>query len=390
MGAFEKLGVIGALAIVVAGCGASDATSEETADDADEALVAGDARAVDIGFNGGPDQFEFTDDFFASEARRGPRLCHTYVRFDVAEQRPDPGSADSEPGSRGYLERWLRAAQGHCDEAFISFKAAAPGRAPSEASFTSAFRAFVTTSWAQETGFTGGFAFSVWNEPNNPAGSGNGLGTVIEPELAARYYLAAEKLCRQHGCKVAAGDFASNGGTWNDYEWNCANDNVAPRDLCKQASARNPGHRPASYLDRYKNTIANHADEYGLGARFRPEYFAFHGWHDANEYLDTGSHCSSYSDCVTRRLLTSLGGSWGQVQLWDTEVGVDQDAAPISDHEQACGAAFLLRVTALSKRITRLYYTRYHGGTGELARNHAPRPAMQVLADRETHVNGCR
>jgi hypothetical protein len=45
-------------------------------------------------------------------------------------------------------------------------------------------------------------------------------------------------------------------------------------------------------------------------------------------------------------------------------------------------------MTALGDRITRLYYTRMHGGTGELQRGHTPREAMTVLANRQTDVAG--
>jgi hypothetical protein len=358
--------------------------------------LSGDAAAIDVGFNGGPDQFDYFPDFFGASTIHGePRLCHTYVAWNLASQPAGVGNAQSAPGSRAWFEYWLQQAQGRCDEALVSFQAHTAGRPPTggdSGEFAQAFAAFLAQPWAKDTGFTGRFAFTPWNEPNNPTSSGSGLGQVLSPELAAQYYLTAEKQCRTHGCKVAAGDFASNGGFWNDFEWNCADDNVAPRDLCKSESSLDPQHHPASYLDRYKNYIANHAGEYGLPKGFRPEYFAFHGWHDANEYLNHGNRCGTYDDCATRRLLQSLGGSWGGAEIWDTEVGVDQDAVPISDGEQACGAAFLLRLTALSPRVKRLYYTRLHGGTGELLSGHTPRAALEVLARRETTVAGghCR
>jgi hypothetical protein len=345
----------------------------------------GNPADIDIGFNGGPDQFDYFADFFgASSIHPGRRLCHTYVHWNVAQEPPAMGNARSPGGSRALLEYWLKQAEGRCDEALISFQGEKPGNPPSDSAVSKAFADFLATPWARETGFTGRFAFTPWNEPNNPAGSGNGLGKVIPPELAAAYYLTMAHQCASHGCEVAAGDFASNGNTWNDFEWNCANDNIAPSMLCHTPSSENPDNRPASYLDRYKNYIANHTTEHQLPEGFRPKAFAFHAWRDVNEYLHTGSHCSSYGDCTTRRLLTSLGGSWGGVQIWDTEVGVDQDAAPISNGEQACGAAFLVRLSALSPRITRVYYTRLHGGTGELLDGHVARPALDVLARRET------
>lgn len=378
------------ISLATAGCIAPTGTEAEGT--TDEAL-AGNPADIDIGFNGPPDQFAYTDDFYAaSTVHPGPRLCHTYVAWNVAEQPAGMGDSGSKPGERPWLEYWLHEAEGHCDEALISFQSHTRGNPPRVSDFAAAFEAFLAVPWRAETGFTGKLAFTPWNEPDNQGGAGNGLGQVIEPERAAAYYLSMVKPCERHGCKVAAGDFASNGNWWNDFEWNCANDNVPSSELCKQASPENPGHEPASYLDRYKDYIANHAREFGLPDGFRPAYFAFHGWHDANEYLHAGNHCGSYGDCVTRRLLKSLGGSWGGVQIWDTEVGVDQDGPPISDAEQACGAAFLVRITAVSPRIKRLYYTRMHGGTGELMRSHLERPAFEVLAERRTQFAGghCR
>jgi hypothetical protein len=375
--------------LVVAACGGTGGEDPQSSSQD----LSGSPAAIDIGFNGGPDQFAYFPAFFTTDVQAGPRLCHTYIAWDVANEAPVLGNASSREGTRAWFEYWLHEAAGRCDEALVTFKALAPGKAPTggaDGQFARAFEKFLAQPWAAETGFTGGFSFTAWNEPNNPNGAGNGLGSVLEPELAAQYYLAAERACRGKGCKVAAGDFASNGNWWNDFEWNCADDNVAPGALCRVDSSENPGHRPASYLDRYKNYVADHATEYGLPSGFRPEYFAFHGWHDINEYLDTGNHCASYSDCVTRRLLQSLGGSWAGARVWDTEVGVDQDAAPIPDAEQACGSAFLLRLTALSPRIGRLYYTRLHGGTGELFGGTA-RPALEVLARRRTtYAGSCR
>jgi hypothetical protein len=48
-------------------------------------------------------------------------------------------------------------------------------------------------------------------------------------------------------------------------------------------------------------------------AEFRPEYFAYHGWHDSNRYLDAGDHCSTYATCTLRRILYSLRGSWDAI-----------------------------------------------------------------------------
>jgi hypothetical protein len=412
------------ISLPVAGCGA---TTDDPSAGAAQAL-SGNPDDIDIGFNGaaggfGVDQFQYFPLFFdASPIHPGPRLCHTYVEWNVADQPPAMGDASSPAGDRAAFEYWLSHAQkdGHCEEVLVSFQAHSvdgngkavagercangsnpPCAAPDEQQVRDAFQKFVETDWAQSTGFTGSFAFTAWNEPNNQYGAGNGLGTVIAPEAAARFYMTLASLCLQHGCKVAAGDFASNGSWPRDFEWNCANDNVGDltttdkngKRWCETPSSENPGNQlEASYLDLYKNTIARESASYGLPAR--PKYFAYHGWHDANDYVNSGEKCLDYGDCVTRRLLASLGGSWGGVDIWDTEVGSSQ-GQPIDDATEACGAAFLLSISSISPRITRLYYTRLHGGAGELVSGNDPKtakrkPALEVLAQRKTHEAGCR
>lgn len=347
-----------------------------------------DLSKLDIGWNTGyATQFDYFPDFFAQAIPAGPRLCHAYFSWNVADQAPHAGAV-TDQASRAFVDDWFAKAQGACDEALISFKAISPGAVPSTAAYTAAFEKFAATDWAGETGFTGRLSFTPWNEPNNAAGSGNGLGVQIPPRVAARYYLAAERSCRQHNCRVAAGDFASNGNMWNDFEMNCLNDNVAPADLCKAKSAVNTGDAPASYLDVYKNEIVARATEFGLPADFRPEYFAYHGWHDSNRYLDAGDHCSTYATCTLRRILYSLRGSWGAIELWNTEDGIGQTSAP-SDDAQACGAAFLMRLQAITSRTKRLYITRLHGGAGELVRDgHVHRPALKLLQQRIRDATG--
>jgi hypothetical protein len=364
-----------------------------------ESVDPGNPTNIRIGWNGGVDQFAYYADFFTKEAhyeelKSGERYCHWYVPWDIACNPSDPTCADASSApppvtmdcnasekSLPYLACWLGEAQGNCDEALISFQGHGPAR-EDEIHFENAFKIFL--AWAKSAGLDASyFAFTPWNEPNNPAGSGNALcragekngkpdcvdGRVIGPDEAAKYYLMAETACKAKGCKVAAGDFASNGGFWNDFEWNCAFDDVPEKDLCKEHSKFDKGKHPkrASYLDRYKSYIFEHRNDkaYGLGDHFFPEYFAFHGWHDINEFLEKGILCTDYSNCVTRRLLQSLGGQWKRSEIWDTEAGVGQGKNPKTNaiytpKEQACGAAFLLDVTALDKRITRLYYTRLH------------------------------
>lgn len=285
----------------------------------------------------------------------------------------------------------------------MSFKSFANRTPPTTSEYAKAFERFVATDWAKETGYKGRLSFTPWNEPNNKAQDGNGLGVQLDARLVARYYLAAERACRKHPTQcnvVAAGDFASNGDMWNDFEWNCSNDNVAPSDLCKTNSSVNPSGEPASYLDRYKNEIANRATQFGLPKGFRPEVFAFHGWHDTNNYLNEGAHCATYDTCALRRILRSLSGSWGHVALWNTEDGIGQHDE-LDDDKQANGAAFLLRLQTITTRVHRLYITRLHGGSTELVRENrelvngmpvkerSPRPAMCVLAKRRlTYMSG--
>jgi hypothetical protein len=363
---------------------------EDAADDGngveDDQPYAIQPANLNIGFNdGGPSQFDYYPDFFSHDIHQGPRLCRAYFQWNVADQAPHAGDPN-DAGSRAFVDAWLHAAQGQCDEALVSFKAHQHQAAPSSAQYVTAFEKFAATNWAAETGFTGAFAFTPWNEPNNKGDDGDGLGVEIEARLAARYFLAAERSCRAHGCKVAAGDFASNGDMWNAFEWNCANDNVAPSELCHQHSDLSAG--AASYLDTYKNEIVNSARDYDLPKGFRPAYFAYHGWHDTNSYLTSASHCTGYGNCAIRRILRSLGGSWASVELWDTEDGIGQKSALI-DHDQACGAAFLIRLTTITSRIRRLYITRLHGGDLQLLDGHAARPALTVLAKRERTVSGC-
>jgi hypothetical protein len=376
-------------------CVVGDEEDLDNGDDGedDDSLAAEhvDPKNLNVGFNNGfADQFSHYPTFFAQSVPSPARLCHAYVSWNVANQAPGTGSV-ADHASRAFIADWLAKAQGQCDEALISFKAMSHGAPPSTPAFAAAFEKFVKVNWAAETGFTGKFAFTAWNEPNNGADSGNGLGVEIDPRLAARYYLAAERACRNHGCKVAAGDFASNGNMWDDFRWNCANDNVAASKLCNAKSSMNPDGRGASYLDRYKNEIANRATDFNLPRGFRPAYFAYHGWHDTNRYLDAGDHCTSYETCTLRRLLRSLRGSWDDVVIWNTEDGVGQTSSP-TDNQQACAAAFLVRLDTISSRIKRLYVTRLRGGPGTLIDGTAPRPAMTVLAKRQRQFGGadCR
>jgi len=105
-------------------------------------------------------------------------------------------------------------------------------------------------------------------------------------------------------------------------------------------------------------------------------------------YINDGDHCSTYATCLTRRVLAGMGGSWSKVEIWDNEVGVGQFSTDSpTDAEQACGAAFLIRMTALSPRINRMYLTRLRRGPGTLFMpDGSARPAMGILARRDTQA----
>jgi hypothetical protein len=343
---------------------------------------------LNIGWNAGyADQFEYFDDYFSHAVYAGPALCHAYVGWDVATKPAGSGTIDDH-GSPAFLEDWLGNAQGKCAEALISFKAMAPAAVPATSAFAAAVEAFAATDWKSRTGFNGRIAIAPWNEPNNAAASGNGLGVIIPPRVAARYFLATERACRMYGCDAIAGDFASNGNMWNDYEMNCANDDVAPANLCAQKSAMNTTNKPASYLDIYKNEIVYRAAEFELPADFRPRAFAYHGWHDSNSYIDKSDHCSSYATCTLRRVLYSMSGTWATVEIHNSEDGVGQTSAP-DDRMQACTAAFLMRLLAISPRVKRLYITRLRGGPGTLILDSGmQRPAFEIFQLRLTQHQG--
>jgi hypothetical protein len=366
--------------------------------DAHPPSPAENAQNLNIGFNGADttgadDQLPYIDQFFtATEAyyeqqlgrpMPGDRHCHAYVSWDIAEQPTGSGSIRI-GGSRAWFEQWLANYQGHCDQALITFKyvkGASTGTGfPTPAAFEAAFVQFQQTSWAY-TGWTGTFAFTAWNEPNNGSRSGDGLTTVLDAHTAADYYLAIRKHCSpaKH-CLVAAGDFGSNGNLGEGFVQNCTNDR-AP--LCSNAT----------YMDTYKHYLVLDARAYGLaqGREFRPELFSYHGWDDINDYINQNPNCNSLSDskCTIYALLNSLShNTWKFVEIWDTEVGAGQNPQtnpnPVT---QACAAAFLLNLTAsASSRITRLYYTRAWEPDGQhwslFDSAGAEKPAFTVLADR--------
>jgi len=356
--------------------------------------VTQNAQNLSIGFNGPNRQLPYMTTFYAatnayfrsigSASMPGSRLCHGYLSWDIAEHPVGSGNINKE-GTRAWLEDWLKHAQGQCDEALLTFKyidGVSKGEGfPTAADFEAAFKRFQETSWAY-TGWSGTFAFTAWNEPNNGAPSGDGLKVPVDPRLAADYYLAIRKHCAPPNCSVAAGDFGSNGHLGDGYVQKCASDTAA---LCGNAT----------YMDQYKHFLANDAASYGLGSgtSFRPEIFAYHGWDDVNDYINRNRNCDSVKNhnCTTWVLLRSFSNdSWENSTIWDTEVGAGQIPQTNPDAiTQACAASFLLRITATaSSRISRIYYTRPYENDGEhwslFTPSGTPKPAFTVLADRDT------
>ena len=352
------------------------------------------AQSLNIGFNGPDRQLPYMTTFYVATnayyhtigrtSMPGNRHCHAYLSWDIAEQSVGSGNIKKE-GTRAWLEDWLKHAQGQCDEALLTFKyinGVSKGEGfPTAADFEAAFTMFQNISWAY-TGWTGTFAFTAWNEPNNGAPSGDGLSMLVDAKLAADYYLAIRKHCTPPSCSVAAGDFASNGHLGNGFVQNCARDATV---LC----------RNASYMDQYKYYLAKDAATYGLGSgtSFRPEIFAYHAWDDINDYIKQNPNCDSVKDhnCTTWVLLNSLSkDGWADTTIWDTEVGAGQNPQTNPDAiTQACAASFLLRLTATaSSRISRIYYTRPYENDGEhwslFTASGEPKPAFTVLAERDT------
>ena len=347
------------------------------------------AQNLTIGFNGPDIQFPYADQFYAAQGTyyqsmgssypAGGRYCHAYLSWDIAEQAEGTGPVGTE-GSRAWFEDWLANAQGNCDRALVTFKYIAgittndTGTYPSVSDYEAGITEFLNTDWSY-TGWAGAFDYTPWNEPQNGGASGDGLTVQIPVETDADYYLALRKHCAPPGCTVAAGDFGSNGSLDTTFVQNCASDLV----LCSGGS----------YMDKYKYWIVEDAPTYGFTSTFRPEVFAYHGWDDINNYINSSSHCTNPQTCTIRALVTSLtDGAWTNAIIWDTEVAAGQD--PESNPTpvvQACAASYLLNLTgSVSNRITRIYWTQPYVAAGNyfsmFDSNGNPKPSFYVMADR--------
>lgn len=352
------------------------------------------AQNLNISFNGPDTQFPYSDQFYTATdayyqsigrvSMPGNRHCHAYLSWDIAEQSEGSGDIAKE-GTRAWFEDWLAHAQNHCDRALLTFKfidgvtVISPNGYPQVSTYQTAMIAFLGTDWSY-TGWTGAFDYTAWNEPNNAAGSGDGLTVQIPAERAADYYLALRAMCDPSTCggNIAAGDFGSNGTTWQDFVQNCSNDLAAM--LCSNAS----------YMDKYKHWLAFDATTYGLSSDFRPEVFAYHGWDDINNYINNSSQCTDPEQCTIRAFTTALSGNtWTGSVFWDTEVGAGQNPQSNPDPAtQACAASFLLSLTAsITSRFERIYYTRPFESDGEywslFDSSGNIKPAFTVLANRD-------
>jgi hypothetical protein len=382
-----------------AGCVGSDSIDSQSDDGQHENEVTSSPGAFFIGVEGTASDRAAYEVFRAKSPTSAaqPRLCHVYTFWDAAERSlPVPPGKDATTGFYDFFG-WMAAAEGQCDEVMISFKGQSDGGVylrPRFEDFQRGFKAMLALTAPNKklANWAGRLSFTAWNEPNNLAGAGNGLGTTISAEDAAHLYLVARQLCQPNTCKIAAGDFATNGNMDGDIEFNCADDNDpanTPTHCAHPSTTSTASHGP-SYLDRYKNYIAVHASEYGLGKAFRPEYFAYHPWQDVNDYVYSNKPCAGYDHCVTQRLIQSLGSSWGHTEIWDTEIGIgfQKDPAPNPTSTEPCGAAFLVQLTELSNRITRVYFLQFGAGRGPLVSGNDLNAAGQILASRATSFAG--
>jgi len=399
-GRVRTVGSIMATSVVAAmlAAGASAATAGELpVQPGPDHTLTPDARAAErlqVGFNGRSEQIEMIDHFYTPDGDHGPRLCQYYTGWDTAVLTD--GEPDHPSGLAANIA-WLETAQASgCDEVLISFKALSSADPddefdpvpPTVAEYQAAFVDYLDTDWAGLAGYTGDFAFAAWNEPNLNATSGNGYpapapgaDSVIGPRLAAQYYLAATSVCASRGCTVAAVNFGSNGGRWVDYLTNCKMAAVPREEHCDEPSEHNTTGLPPSYLDEYRNEIANAAADFGLPADFRPDVVAYHGWSDTNAYLTGVRTCTGYDDCLLERVLYAFRGSWSGAEIWNTEDGVGQPGffthEEITDDVQVEAMEYLLGLAESTPRYTRLYYTHLIGSPSRLLLTDGDRPQVR-------------
>ena len=399
----------------IVACG-SGGESGEISETESAALTASDPLKINIGFGGAalekgdPFQFDAIAEFFKKSPVNGPKLCHRYLRWDLAldsegEARDETSRLNWEDWLKGQKPEAMGTVKNPCEEVLVSFKGSSyyttkgktktlhkgpDPKGPADnidacpRCFGSAFRTFLQKYWklAGDHGMT--LAFTAWNEPNNGALDGDGRGERLSPETAAEYYLVAKKICdeSQYQCRVAAGDMASNGGMVDNFQHHCAADIGA--DVCKDAT----------WLDAYKASIVKHATDYGFTEKFRPPTWAYHAWQEINDFvygvtddpcgIDKNTKTKNNDRCTTNLLTASLQGSWKSYDLWDTEVGVGQKKdKTVSYEEQGKGAGYLMRMSAAAG-VSRIYYQGVETGPWRITCGGQARPAYCVLVTRST------
>src|ERR1019366_10596835 len=100
-------------AVCVSACSA--ATDDDAASTDDTEALSGNAKKINIGFNVGfADNLPYLHDYFDEKRtiQPGPRLCHTYLQWDIADEAEGIGNEKSPNAHRPAFEYWLKEAAG--------------------------------------------------------------------------------------------------------------------------------------------------------------------------------------------------------------------------------------------------------------------------------------
>jgi hypothetical protein len=234
------------------------------------------------------------------------------VPYDVALTPPVAGTAAGD--RRIEFDQWVRTAASVGVQPLVAFEASRdPAKrtsgglplAPTISEFSSAMSAFLSTYPTVRH-------LAPWNEPNF-TGSSNPL--AGSPSLAASYYRELVSVCAKAGagCTVAAGEFAG-----------------VPGD---------------AYVGSYQAALGSS----------RPAVWGFHAHTDANRFQAGVDDTAP----ATRFFLSKLGGKWANSELWIDEVGAyyrDANGKIWGDDSQRATTSFILGLSSLSSRISRIYY----------------------------------
>ena len=321
---------------------------------------------------------------FASPLWRGlnVNLLRVIVPYDVAT-RP---AADPR---RRALDAWLAALPAGANVNVGLHRindATSPGygRAPNEATYRNAFRAFVAAYGARVD------RIGPWNEPNfnppdrsrprlpgggyldQPGGSCDSArprAATCGPRMAAHYFRWAKAECP--ACRLIAGEFA--------------------------------GTQSSNYLQKYKRHLGRH----------RPELWGVHDYADVIRFQVRGDHRAAELRTFVREIFCTAGHhctratNWASGQMWIGATGANYSltcaAHPglncprgtrykvLGERSQCRAAAFINRLDSLDRRITRIYFYTYMDGsrpqdsddTGIVSREGTvPRRAYAVVARR--------